>query len=227
MDRRLILPLLAAAALVSTVVPRPHWGASSWAAQVATAEPGADASSAQARDLGGGVRGPRHARATPRPRLAPDTVDAALAVDVSGDATAARFSLAVVNTADRRVEVNFPDGRTRDFAVYDAAGREVWRWSRGRLFTQLMQNKLLTARDSAVYAGAWPSPAPGRYTVVAELRSDNHPIRRTAAFVVPAPVPAGRRGRGPGRPSARHPLSARVSALVSARVSAPSGTRRR
>lgn len=125
--------------------------------------------------------------ATRRP--AADTVDAALAV--AADAGAAHFSLAVFNTADRRVEVNFPDGRTRDFAVYDAAGREVWRWSRGRLFTQVMQNKPLAAHDSAVYDEVWKAPAPGRYTVVAELRSENHPLRRAVAFVVPAPIPDG------------------------------------
>ena len=129
-------------------------------------------------------------RRAPAPRrLVADTVDAALAV--VADARAARFELAVFNTADRRVEVNFPDGRTRDFAVYDAAGREVWRWSRGRLFTQVMQNKPLAAHDSTRYAEEWEAPAPGRYTVVAELRSENHPLRRAAAFVVPAPLPPG------------------------------------
>ena len=129
-------------------------------------------------------------RRAPAPRrLVADTVDAALAV--AADARAARFELAVFNTANRRVEVNFPDGRTRDFAVFDAAGREVWRWSRGRLFTQVMQNKPLAAHDSTRYAEEWRPPTPGRSTVVAELRSDNHPLRRTAAFVVPAPIPAG------------------------------------
>lgn len=191
MDRRLFLPLLAAAALVMTVVPRAHWGAQFAGAPLNASQQPAGERGAHVRGLTGAARGSRHARATPRLRLAPDTVDAALAIEVPGDARAARFSLAVVNTADRRVEVNFPDGRTRDFAVYDASGREVWRWSRGRLFTQLMQNKLLQAHDSTVYTGAWPAPTPGRYTVVAELRSDNHPIRRSAAFVVPAPIPAG------------------------------------
>lgn len=207
MDRRLLIPLLGAAALVMTAVPRAHWGAQfggaqqSGAAPSGGAQPPAGGLSARVRDLTGMAHGPRHAaRATPRPRLAPDTVDAALAVEVPRDGTA-RFSLAVVNTADRRVEVNFPDGRTRDFAVYDDAGREVWRWSRGRLFTQLMQNKLLQARDSAVYDEAWPTPAPGRYTVVAELRSNNHPIRRAAAFVVPAPIPPGAVAQAAGAPA--------------------------
>ena len=122
-------------------------------------------------------------------RRVADTVDAALAV--AANARAAHFELAVFNTGDHRVEVNFPDGRTRDFAVYDAAGREVWRWSRGRLFTQVMQNKPIAAHDSTRYAEEWTAPAPGRYTVVAELRSENHPLRRAAAFVVPAPVPDG------------------------------------
>ncbi len=128
-------------------------------------------------------------RQAPVRRRVADTVDAALVV--AADTRAARFELAVFNTADRRVEVNFPDGRTRDFAVYDAAGREVWRWSRGRLFTQVMQNKPIAAHDSTRYAEEWKAPTPGRYTVVAELRSENHPLRRVAAFVVPARIPAG------------------------------------
>jgi hypothetical protein len=131
----------------------------------------------------------RAARPAPRRRPTADTVEAALLV--SADSQAARFELAVINTADKRIEVNFPDGRTRDFAVFDAAGREVWRWSRGRMFTQVMQNKAIAAHDSTRYTQEWKAPAPGRYTVVAELHSENHPIRRAAAFVVPAPIPDG------------------------------------
>jgi hypothetical protein len=69
--------------------------------------------------------------------------------------------------------------------VYDAAGREVWRWSRGRLFTQVMQNKLLGAGDTVTYAERWKRPAPGTYRVVATLRSENHPISLAARFTVP------------------------------------------
>jgi hypothetical protein len=174
MDRRLSAVLLAAA--VATAVAcgvRPPRAAERAAAIVGLGVPTR-------------VSFPRGAQARHRGPTA-DTVDAALAV--TADTDAARFELAVFNTADRRVEVNFPDGHTRDFAVYDAAGREVWRWSRGRLFTQVMQTKPLAAHDSTRFAEEWRAPAPGRYTVVAELRSGNHPLRRAVAFVVPAPVP--------------------------------------
>jgi hypothetical protein len=187
MDRRSITALLAAATTavgVTACGPRP---------------PRAEQSSAVLP-----ARGAARRAAPPAPRrLVADTVDAALAV--AADAHTARFELAVFNTADRRIEVNFPDGRTRDFAVFDAAGREVWRWSRGRLFTQVMQNKPLAAHDSTRYAEEWRPPAPGRYTVVAELRSDNHPLRRTAAFVVPAPIPAGAVAQAARAPGAATP----------------------
>jgi hypothetical protein len=111
------------------------------------------------------------------------TMGAELSVEADGGL---RFALAVANPSKHRVELTFPDGRTRDFAVLDAAGREVWRWSTGRMFTQGVQARLVSAGDSVVYEGRWTRPAPGRYTVVAQLRSDNHPFERRLAFTIPA-----------------------------------------
>ena len=115
-----------------------------------------------------------------------ERVVAHLTVDTVGGAV--RLALAVRNASDRRLELDFPDGQTHDFAVRDAAGRLLWRWSAGRLFTQTMQNRLLEARDSVVYAvvldEAWAARAPGEYVVVAELRSENHPVRATTRFAL-------------------------------------------
>jgi hypothetical protein len=183
MDRRPIVAALLAAAVATAVA----CGVRPPRAEQAAAFPAFDAARHAAAAHSAAHPGAK--RAAPARRPVADTVDAELVV--AANTRAARFELAVFNTADRRVEVNFPDGRTRDFAVYDAAGREVWRWSRGRLFTQVMQNKPIAAHDSTRYAEEWKAPAPGRYTVVAELRSENHPLRRAAAFVVPAPIPAG------------------------------------
>jgi hypothetical protein len=191
MDRRPIAALLAVAAAAIAVAcgVRPPQAAEQALASSAAALDAPRTDSAPptlaARRGAAGRAAAKHAAAR---RHQADTVDAALAV--TADARGARFDLAVFNTADRRVEVNFPDGRTRDFTVYAADGREVWRWSRGRMFTQVMQNKPIGARDSTHYAEAWKAPAPGRYTVVAELRSENHPLRREAEFVVPAPSAA-------------------------------------
>lgn len=111
-----------------------------------------------------------------------EPVEAALAVRIGAEV---RFALQVVNASDHRLELDFPNGQTREFVVSDSAGREVWRWSRGRLFTQTVQNRLLAAGDTVTYEEKWASAAPGRYTVTAILRSDNHPLERRAEFVVP------------------------------------------
>ncbi|MFY7920975.1 MAG: BsuPI-related putative proteinase inhibitor [Gemmatimonas sp.] len=95
-----------------------------------------------------------------------------------------RFAIAVANESAKRVELLFPDGRTHDFAVLDSAGHEVWRWSEGRMFTQGMRNRLLDAHDSTVYDERWEPPAPGRYTLVAQLNSDNYPVRQRVDFAL-------------------------------------------
>ena len=83
------------------------------------------------------------------------------------------------------VELRFPNGRTHDFYVKDASGKEVWRWSKSRMFTQGVQNKLVKAKDVAVFSEGWnPSKAHGRYVAYAVLPSDNHPIEESLEFEI-------------------------------------------
>lgn len=93
-----------------------------------------------------------------------------------------RFAIDVANESPRRVELMFPDGRTHDFAVLDSTGREIWRWSEGRLFTQSIQSRLLDAHDRTTYDERWQPAGPGRYTLVAQLHSDNYPVRQRVDF---------------------------------------------
>jgi hypothetical protein len=95
-----------------------------------------------------------------------------------------QFAFRVTNASDKKLEVLFPDGRTHDVIVLDSIGREVWRWSDGRLFTQSVQNRVLRASDSIAFDGAWRAPAPGAYTVVATLESVNFPVEQRQEFVV-------------------------------------------
>jgi hypothetical protein len=166
MSSRLVAPLVAAAAVVFACgrLPRP-------ALQLG-------ASRAPDVDIGRDTERPRRAR-----RGDSTVVDASLVVRQSKDG-AVRFALAVVNGSRHRLEIDFPDGHTQDFAVMDEAGRAVWRSDRGRLFTQAVQAKLLAAGDTATYEAQWREATPGRYTVVAVLRSDNFPVTRQAAFVI-------------------------------------------
>src|SRR5688572_29728664 len=78
----------------------------------------------------------------------------ATSLDVSvGDEV--RFDFAVINASKRKLEVNFADGRMHDLVVLDAAGREVWRWSEGKMFTQSVQNRVLRTSDALRFEEAW------------------------------------------------------------------------
>jgi hypothetical protein len=193
MSRSLVVPLLAAAALVYACGggPRPHAaGLPPGLSAVASAN-APMAKAAASRVPGAGRTSP----AARRERGDTAALEVQLRVAVTDRA---EFALQVINRTDRRLELDFPDGQTREFAVYDAAtGREVWRWSKGRLFTQVMQNKLLVAGDSVTYAERWDAPTPGRYRVVATLRSENHPVARTALFEVQPAAAAAAAARGP------------------------------
>jgi hypothetical protein len=95
-----------------------------------------------------------------------------------------RFAFHVTNEGGKKIEVTFPDGRTHDVIVLDSIGREVWRWSDGRLFTQTVQNRVLRSSDSLRFEESWRDPQPGSYTVVATLASANFPVEQRAEFVV-------------------------------------------
>ncbi|HEX2722412.1 MAG TPA: BsuPI-related putative proteinase inhibitor [Gemmatimonadaceae bacterium] len=93
------------------------------------------------------------------------------------------FALDVRNNTQRMVELRFPSGKTHDFIVRDASGKEVWRWSKSRMFTQGMQNKLVKVNEAALFSEVWtPERMRGKFTATAVLASDNHPVEETVEF---------------------------------------------
>ena len=97
-----------------------------------------------------------------------------------------QFGFRITNTASGKVELLFPSGQTHEFVVIDSLGREVWRWSEGRLFTQALQNKVLASAETLTYEADWnPGKLQGRYTAVASLMSKNHPLEQRVEFAVP------------------------------------------
>lgn len=107
----------------------------------------------------------------------------ATALDVNVDEEV-RFEFAVINASKRKLELNFAGGQTHELVVVDANGREVWRWSEGRMFTQSVQNRVLRTSDSLRYEESWEDPAPGTYTAIATLVSENYPVERRVEFTV-------------------------------------------
>ena len=93
----------------------------------------------------------------------------------------------VTNASDRKLELTFPSGQTHDFMILDAAQREIWRWSRERMFTQAVQTKMLDGGETLTFDERWRPSAltPGTYTAVALLTSDNHRIESRVEFRLP------------------------------------------
>ena len=112
-----------------------------------------------------------------------DTIASSLDVKVG---EAVEFTLHVTNSSPKRVELRFPSGQTHDVVVLDTQGREVWRWSTGRMFTQAMQNKVLSASDTLTFTETWHPEHGGAYTAVASLLSENYPSEQRAAFSLPS-----------------------------------------
>ena len=97
-----------------------------------------------------------------------------------------RFGFKVTNTASGKVELLFPSGQTHDIVVIDSIGREVWRWSEGRMFTQALQNRVLESNASVSWSAAWKATVPpGRYVAIASLLSENRPLEERIEFQVP------------------------------------------
>ncbi|MFI5310496.1 MAG: BsuPI-related putative proteinase inhibitor [Gemmatimonadales bacterium] len=94
------------------------------------------------------------------------------------------FGFKVLNTGDQKLEVNFASGQTHELVVLDSLGREVWRWSAGRMFTQTLQNKVLRQSDALEYDASWRGAPSGHYVAVATLASANYPMEQRTEFTV-------------------------------------------
>ncbi len=123
------------------------------------------------------------AQAANTKRSSAPAIESALDVSV-GAGNSVQFDFVVTNAGGGKVEMAFPTGQTHDVIVLDAQGREVWRWSDGRMFTQLLQNKILRHSDTLVYGEKWKDAPRGEYVAVARLASANYPIEQRTAFVV-------------------------------------------
>ena len=161
---RVAIALLCAGALAFACGPRSHSEAAS-TARLATESPVL---------LQGG------------PRTHNEDSRLASRVEVKVEHDGVHFALRVTNETKKHIELLYPNGQTHEFVVVDSAGREIWRWSAARLFTQALQNKLLAGGETMVKAERWEHHREhGKYTVIATLNCTNFPVQERADFVVP------------------------------------------
>ena len=121
--------------------------------------------------------------------------------------TPVTFTLAVTNPSPAPVTVGV-GAMVRDFAVRDAGGAEIWRWTHGKVFTRILLLCTLAPGETAVLAEQWDQRdnegrqvPPGGYSVVAELATPGQrPAASPAQFTItqtpPTSTPAQPAGRG-------------------------------
>jgi len=159
MDSRLFIPLLLAGAVALACGSRTHSEAAATAAPtVSTAR-----------------------RASEHANHASAEVRSAFAVSAAPNAL--HFALNVTNPGKKGIELSFPSGQEYDFSVRDSIGREVYRWGKGRMFTQSRQNRVLDGGETKRFEEhASTMLPPGSYVAVATLRSSNYPVQERVAF---------------------------------------------
>jgi hypothetical protein len=65
------------------------------------------------------------------------------------------LTLTVRNLSGKPASFTLPSGQTYEFAAFTRGGDEVWRWSKGMMFTQALAPVTFAPGDSQVYKVAW------------------------------------------------------------------------
>lgn len=77
------------------------------------------------------------------------------------------LTLTVQNTSPENNSFELGSGQTYDFIAYSNEGEEVWRWSEGMFFTQVVTAVTIEPGGSEVFEVSWSTMElnPGEYTV--------------------------------------------------------------
>lgn len=94
--------------------------------------------------------------------------------------------LSLRNTSGQPVRLDFPSGQSYDVVVRNGTGEQVYRWSAGRFFTEMVRSEVLNSgeRDFAVPVRINGPLAAGRYSVEAWLTTSPKLYSGTTAMDV-------------------------------------------
>ncbi len=97
-----------------------------------------------------------------------------------------RFTFMATNASDAPLELTFPTGQSFDFVVMEN-GRELWRWSEDRMFTQAIRTETLAPGETRTYHAVWQPPpgVSGRVTVRGFLTAQEHRAEQEAEVQLP------------------------------------------
>ncbi len=131
----------------------------------------------------GGNNRPNDTATTPSPAGSSQMAQLASSVGVEVGERDVRIVLHVTNPTDRPVTLEFSSGQRYDFAVRNADGAEVWRWSAARSFAQSLGTETIPPGGSLDYHAVWESgDVVGSYIAIAQLTALNHPVEQRTEF---------------------------------------------
>ena len=116
----------------------------------------------------------------PVPTVAPVTSEnPRLAVSAEPVTGGIKLEMLVVNASDKLLPFKFNSSQNYDFVITEVAtGLEVWRWSRGTVFAQMIRSDSIRGNSKWTYSEVWnrrdndKNPvSPGRYQLVGILTS--------------------------------------------------------
>ncbi|WP_331232502.1 BsuPI-related putative proteinase inhibitor [Natronorarus salvus] len=104
-------------------------------------------------------------------------------LDATADGDGVRFVYTVTNDGEEPVKLSFRSGQSFDVLV-DEGGDERWRYSDGRMFTQVLRSETLEPGETKRYETTWEDPPAGDYQARAVLdRPDRSCEARTTVSV--------------------------------------------
>jgi hypothetical protein len=94
------------------------------------------------------------------------------------------LTLSVSNRTGAELRLEFPSAQRFDFAIRDATGNQIWRWSADQLFGQMLGAETIgPARPQIVYRGEFTGRlTPGFYRVEGRLVARDRPL--SASLVI-------------------------------------------
>ncbi len=102
------------------------------------------------------VAKPKGRSASPAAGPVVSRADPTLSLLVDKKDTGARFLLRVKNPTDSFLSFNFTTSQTYDFVVREKdGGFEIWRWSKGNFFSQVLRNQALLPDQELTYEVFW------------------------------------------------------------------------
>jgi hypothetical protein len=114
------------------------------------------------------------------PNVSPVTEEnPVLVLNSTAVAEGLKFELLVINKTDKLLPFKFNSSKMYDFVVTnEATGNEVWRWSSGTMFAQVIRSDSIRGNSKWTFSEVWnrrdnernPVP-PGRYSLVGVVAS--------------------------------------------------------